>query len=236
MKKKELLPEDTVIVINKFPVGEYRKFFQAATGDDKITVGGMDFQPWLFSQAGKTLQEALEEYLHPSGPKNMKEFLAERRFDIINGPDKAFIIAFDSAINELGYDFGGAIGSGFAAGCALMIIYGKTGVKSRPCAARIYIRENGITLRLYLNKIDNHRPYIENAPTHIKDVFTGENESCTGCSFHDGKCKYKYTKAYTIDGRLINKCDAKAFVFTNPSMEKLPDYISLLSEFFPLKK
>ena len=231
-KKKELLPEDTVIVINKFPIGEYRKFFQQATGHEKIMVGSMDFQPWLFTQAGKTLKEALDEYNHPSDPKNVEEILSERRFDIIKEPDKAFIMAFDKEINELGYDFGGVIGSGFAAGCALMIIYGKTGTKSRPCAARIFIGENGITLRLYLNKIDAHRQCIENAPAYIKDVFTGDSESCTGCGFIGGKCKYKYTKTYTVDGRLINKCDAKAFIFSNPSVEKLSDYMSLLAEFY----
>lgn len=232
---KKILPEDTVIVINKHPVGEYRKFFQQETGVEKITVGSMDFQPWLFTQAGKTLKEALDEYNQPSGPKNVERFLAERRFDMMKEPDKAFIIAFDKEINKLGYDFGGVIGSGFAAGCELMIIYGKTGIKSRPCAARIYIKENDITLRLFLNKIDAHRQYIENAPAFIKDVFTSENESCTGCSFKDGKCKYKYTKTFTIDERLINKCDAKAFIFANPSVEKLPDYMGLLTEFYPPK-
>jgi len=235
MGKKNVLSEDTVIVINKFPVGEYRAFFQQATGKEEIVTVCKDFQTWLFTQAGKTLKEALEEYNHPTS-KNMEEFLTERRFDMIKQPDKAFIVAFDKAITELGYDFGGAIGSGFAAGCALMIIYGKTGVKSRPCPARIYIGENSITLRLFLNKIDAHRAYIENAPAHIRDVFTDERGNCTGCSFKDGKCKFRYTKTYTIDGRLIHKCDGRVFVFKDPSVEGLPDYMDLLAKFYPMKK
>jgi len=233
--KKAPLSEDTTIVINKFPVGEYRKFFQQATGQEKLDTGGMDFQTWLFTQAEKTLNEALGEYNHPSGPKTVEEFLAESRFDIVIGSDKAFIIAFDRAITGLGYDFGGSIGSGFSAGCALMVVYGKTSVKSRPCPARIYISETGITLRLYLNKIDAHRQYIENAPVHVKDAFTGEQGNCTGCSFADGKCKFRATKTYTIEGRLYNKCDFQVYVFPNPSIDKLHDYMGLLAEFYGKK-
>jgi hypothetical protein len=233
-KTKKLLPEDTVIIINQYPVGEYRAFFQQATGMEKIVTVCKDFQTWLFTQAGKTLKEALEEYHHPTS-KDMEAFLLERRFNHLTDLDKTFLVAFDKAINRLGYDFGGVIGSGFSAGCPLMIVYGKTGVKSRPCAARIYINENGITLRLFLNKIEIHRSYIENAPALIKEVFTNDNESCNTCSFRDGKCKYNYTKTYTIDGRLINKCDAKAFIFFNPSVDKLPDYMGLLEEFYPVK-
>ena len=233
-KAKKLLPEDTIIVWNVHPVGEYRRFFQQATGEEKITVGSMDFQTWLFSQAGKTLREALEEYQHPSGIKTMEAFLTERRFDMLNAPDKAFIVAFDNAISALGYDFGNMISSGNGY-CDMQIIYGKTSVKSRPCAARIYMRDDHITLRLFLNRIDAHRSYVENTPAYIKGVFTSEHGNCTGCSFVDGKCKYKYTKTYTIDDRLFHKCVSQTFIFPNPSVENLPDYAGLLAEFFPSK-
>lgn len=208
-KKKELLPEDTVIIWNKHPVGEYRKFFQQATGKKEIVTVCKDFQTWLFTQTGKTLKEALEEYYHPSEQKNMEQFLSERRFDIIKESDKVFIIAFDKAINELGYDFGGVIGSGNFYG-PFMIIYGKTGTKSRSCAARIYIKDTGaVGLRLFLNNINDHRSYIENAPFYIKDVFTGEHGKCKHCK---GKlCKFK--KIYTIAGCEFEKCNGLVFEF-----------------------
>ena len=79
----------------------------------------------------------------------MEEMLFERRFNIISKQDKAFIIALDGAINELGYDFGGVIDSGYR-WSPLMIIYGKTGTKNRAVAARIFIRNNSIVLRLFL--------------------------------------------------------------------------------------
>ena len=50
-----------VIIWNKFPVGEYRKFFQHATGKERIDVGGRGLETWIFTQSGKTLKEALEE-------------------------------------------------------------------------------------------------------------------------------------------------------------------------------
>ena len=105
-KKKELLSEDTIIVFGKIPVGEYRKFFIQSIGEE-IVAGAedMNFQSWLFTQGGKTLKEATEEYFHPLGHKTMDEFLTERRFDTVSKQDKEFIMAFDKEINELGYDF-----------------------------------------------------------------------------------------------------------------------------------
>jgi hypothetical protein len=227
-KIKKLLEENTVIVWGSIPVGEYRKFFEQAIS--KEFAGDKNFQTWLFTQAGKTLKEATEYYFNPSGQKNMEEFLSERRFNIISDSDKTFIIAFDKAINELGYNFGGVIGSGSIWG-RNMISYGKTGTASRPIIARIYIREESIVLRLFLNKVDTHRQYIENAPTHIKEVFSGTHSSCNFC--HD-KCNGR--KEYTLDGRLIYKCSGSAFEFFQPSMEKLLDYVHLLTEFYPNKK
>ena len=155
--------------------------------------GSMVFQNWIFSQAGKTLKEALEEFNDPSIPKTMEEFLTERRFNIVKESDKAFLIAFDKEVNALGYDFDGIIGSGNI-WSPLMIVYGKTGTKSRPVAARIYIKDNCITLRLFLNKIDAHRQYIENAPAHIKESFIFADGDCTSCN---SSCT---PKTYTIDG------------------------------------
>ncbi|MDR0326106.1 MAG: hypothetical protein LBI19_08455 [Oscillospiraceae bacterium] len=230
-KNSKILHDDTLIVWNKHPVGEYRKYFQQATGKEEIVTVCRDFQTWLFTQAGKTLKEALEELNHPSGSKNMEELLTERRFDMVSGSDKAFIIAFDKAIHEFGYDFGGAIGSGNV-WSLLVVAYGKTGTKSRPCAARIYIRDAGsIMLRLYMRKVDAHRQYVENAPSYIKEAFTSGNGNCTFCW---DKCPAR-PAAYTIDGQLFHKCQHGMVYFNAPSVEKLPDYMGLFSEFYPVK-
>jgi len=226
-KSKKLLMGDTVVVWNEIPMSDYRDYFKQAIGEDfTVKAGDMEFQTWLLAQTSKTLGEAVEEYLNPSGSKNVEELLQEKRFDAVSPSDKLFITSFDKAMSEFGYDFGGIIGSGYS-WSKFMIIYGKTGTKSRPCAARIYISENEIALRLFLNKIDARRQYIEAAPHHIKEAFTGPYSDCR-------QCKTKCTpKEYTIDGRLMQKCDP--FWFDKPSMEKLPDYVNLLSEFFPKK-
>lgn len=165
----------------------------------------------------------------------MDNFLQEARFDYLSPADKEFILAFDGEMSRLGYDFGGKIGSGYCWG-RHMLIYTKSGVISKAVYARVYMREPRIALRLFLNKVDAHRAYIEQAPPHIKEVFTGEHGKCDHCHNQraDGTCKFR--KTYTIDGRLIEKCNGITFEFPNPTLEKMPDYLGLFSEFFPRKK
>ncbi len=161
----------------------------------------------------------------------MKNVLAEERFNILTEENKVFILAFNNEISKLGYGFGGNIGDGYCWG-KYMIIYSKVGVKYKKIAARIYIRENSIVLRLYLNKIDKHRKYIENAQTFIREVFTGEYGNCKHChNDKGGKCKFR--KTYTLENNYIEKCNGITFEFWEPNLEKLPHYINLLKEFYP---
>lgn len=163
----------------------------------------------------------------------MTDFLAETQFDFIAPADKDFIRAWDAAMTRLGYDFGGKIGSGYCWG-RYMLIYTKTGAKSRNVFARIYIRERGIVLRLFLNDVDCHRAFIEQSPAYIKDVFTGDHGKCSHChNDKGGKCRFR--KTYTIDGRLIEKCNGYTFEFNAPTLENLPGYLALFNEFFPAK-
>lgn len=164
----------------------------------------------------------------------MKTLLEEERFNFISPENKTFILAFDKEVSKLGYGFGGSIDSGFCWG-KYMIIYSKIGVKSKQVAARIYIRENSIVLRLFLNKIDKHREYIENAQDFIKEVFTGEHGRCKHChNDKGGICKFR--KAYTLDDKYIEKCNGITFEFWEPDLEKLPAYMGLLREFYPGRK
>lgn len=164
----------------------------------------------------------------------MKKAMTEERFDFISPENKAFILAFDEEIAKLGYDFGGAIGSGFCWG-RYMIIYAKTGVKNKQVAARIYLRDSSIVLRLYVNQIDRHRAFIEYAPDFIKQVFTGSHGNCNRChNDKGGACKFR--KAYTLENRLMEKCNGITFEFWEPDLEKLPAYIGLLKEFYPIRK
>ncbi|QHQ61682.1 hypothetical protein Ana3638_13625 [Anaerocolumna sedimenticola] len=164
----------------------------------------------------------------------MKSILTEERFNFISDENKAFIIAFNDEITKLGYGFGGNIGSGYCWG-NYMIIYSKTGVKSKKVVARIYIRENSIILRLFLNKLDNHRDYLENSQKFIKDVFTGEYGKCNHChNDKGGICRFR--KTYTIDNNYIEKCNGITFEFPEPDINKLPEYINLLKEFYSIRK
>lgn len=164
----------------------------------------------------------------------MITLLNDARFDFISGTDKGFIFAFDDEMNKLGYGFGGKIGSGYCWG-KYMLIYRKSGVKSEKVFARIYIRDTSIVLRLFLNAVDKHRAYVEKAPAHIKEVFAGEDGNCQHChNEKEGMCRFR--KTYTIDNRLLAKCNGITFEFHNPSIERIPDYITLFTEFFPNKK
>jgi len=233
----KLLSQDTTILstvgnADAPPIGEYRNFLYEAIGHD--FVDNMDysaFQKWLFSHTGKTLKELVDEHNNNYKPKNMEQLLAEKRFNAISQTDKAFIIAFDKEINKLGYDCENSVASGLTWG-KFMIIYGKTETKSRPCAARFYIKEDGTTtLRLFLNKLDKHMPYIENAPTHIKDAFLFDGGDCKSCNTACAP-----GKVYTIDGQLMQKCNHSTFYFRTLSTENLSDHIQLLAKFFPPKK
>jgi hypothetical protein len=156
--------------------------------------------------------------------------LSEDRFDFISDADKSFMASFDESMAEFGHTFGGDIGKGYSWG-RYMVTYTKTG--SKKIIARIYIRDDGIAVRLYFSNIDKHRAYIESAPEIIKSVFTNNHGNCA-CNPRDENCRHR--KTYTIDGRKIEKCDGAVFEFWDPTAEKLPDYVGLLSEFYSKKK
>lgn len=164
----------------------------------------------------------------------MHDFLQDEKFNCITDDHKAFIYAFDDEMDRLGYTFGGNIGSGYCWG-KYMLIYTRAGVKSKQVVARIYIRENSLVLRLFLNGVDQHRGFIEGAPVFIKEVFTGDHGRCQHChNEKDGKCRFR--KSYTVDGVLIEKCNGFTFEFHEPTLEKLPQYLALFTEFFPARK
>lgn len=163
----------------------------------------------------------------------MRTLLCENRFNFISAGDKAFMIAFDDEMSRLGYGFGDRIGEGFCWG-RYMVIYRKVGVKSERVYARVYIRESDIVLRLFLNQIDKHRNFIEKTPAHIKDVFTGPRGDCEHChNEKGGMCRFR--KTYTLEGRLIDKCNGIVFEFFEPHVSRLGDYTMLFTEFFPIE-
>lgn len=160
--------------------------------------------------------------------------LSETRFDFISAANKNFMHAFDGEMSRLGYGFGGKIGDGFCWG-RYMMIYRKESVKSETVYARLYIRETDIVLRLFLNQIDKHRSFIESAPEHIKSVFTGPRGDCEHChNDKGGVCKFR--KTYTLENRLIEKCNGIVFEFFKPDVPKLADYMALFTEFYPNRR
>ena len=64
-------------------------------------------------------------------------------------------------------------------------------------------------------------------------VFTNSHGDCS-CNPPKENCRMR--KAYTIDGREIKKCSGVVFEFWQPTLDKLPDYMGLLSTFYPNKK
>lgn len=154
--------------------------------------------------------------------------IEEEQFNFIQEKDKQFIILFTKALEKMGYTYGGEIGSGYCWG-KYMLIFRKANIKSKNVVARIYIRDDSIVLRLFLNKVTKHASYISAAPDHIKNVFTGEYGNCKHCK--GDNCKFR--KDYQIDGAVIEKCNGTTFEFPKPTVAFLSDYISLFQEFYP---
>lgn len=164
----------------------------------------------------------------------IETILTEARFDYVTPEDKAFIVAFDAAMQKLGYDYGGTIGSGYCWGTN-MVIYSKSNVKAKKVAARVFMREDGIVLRLFFSKVDQQRAFIEAAPDYIREVFTGPHGDCHFCEHKpDGVCSFR--KTYTLEGRQIDKCSGVVFEFWEPTLAKLPDYMDLLGAFYGPKR
>ena len=166
------------------------------------------------------------------GWRLLNALLEKAEFDYVNAADKAFIIAFDTEMKELGYTSGASIGPGYCWG-KHMIIYTKAAVKSKKSYARIYIRDEDMVLRLYLSDIDKHRDDIEQAPAYIQEAFIGNFPSCDHC---EGKTQCIHQKRYTICSHPYEICDGKAFWFVAPKEEQLPAYLQLFSAFYPQKK
>jgi hypothetical protein len=164
----------------------------------------------------------------------MDDILNEEKFDFVAQNHKTFILAFNDEMAKLGYDFGNKISNGACWG-KYMIVYNRSGVKSKNVYARIYIRDSSIVLRLFFSQIDKHREYLEHAPSHIKEVFVGDYGKCKhDHDDKDGKCQFR--KTYTLDGQFIEKCNGLTFEFPNPTIEQLNDYLALFTVFYPNKK
>lgn len=159
------------------------------------------------------------------------KLLEDPSFGYLSDADRNFISEFDDAMYKRGYSAGNTIVDGICWG-RNMLIYSKVGVKSSSVAARIYMRDDGICLRLFLSNVSKHGKYIAGAPDFIKSIFTGEYGRCKHCK--GDNCKFR--KDYEIDGVRYEKCNGMTFAFDKPAMEKLPEYIKLFDEFFPQRK
>lgn len=146
-------------------------------------------------------------------------------FDFISDSDKEFIITFTDMLEDLGYCQEG-LSDGFCWG-RYMLIYRKSGAKSKNVYARIYIRDSSICLRLFFNDITKHGTFIESTPDFIKSVFIGDYGKCKHCK--GDNCKFR--KDYEIGGVRYEKCNGVTFEYYEPTTEKLPEYIALFKEF-----
>jgi len=155
---------------------------------------------------------------------DINETLSKRGIESIADPDKAFLLAFDVSMGELGYDFTTVIGKGTSSE-PVIINYSKCGTHNSS-AARIFISEGKVILKLLPKKLTPHFNYIASAPAHIKSIYTTHHDNCLSCP---AQCRTY--KKYSVDGKFIQKCHPHKDL--EPSMKYLPDYINLFLEFFP---
>jgi len=229
---KTLLPDNTIITVGEeIPLSDFRAYFENMF--EKGFAPGGDLMEWLRTQTGKSVQKAAMDYGKIPLKQSMKALLAEERFDEINEADKAFMLAFDERMADFGYDSGGCIVGGICWG-KYMVIYSQTGAKTKKVIARIYMRDGGLVLRLFLNGIDKRRAYIESAPPHIKSAFAAGSHGDCSCNPKKENCRTR--KTYVLDGKTVEKCSGAVYEFPNPTVETLPDYIGLLAAFYPVKK
>lgn len=165
----------------------------------------------------------------------MERLLQSPQFEYLSGQSKTFVLAFDEAMDTLGYTSGGEIGDGYCWG-RHMVIYTRVGVKSKKSYARIYLQEDGLVLRFYFSKVDGHSEAIAAKPQFIQEAFTGAFGQCGHChnQRQDGGCSHR--KCYSIAGKPYEKCDGYTFWFTHPRLEDLPAYLELFSLFYPPKR
>ena len=158
--------------------------------------------------------------------------LEDPKFSFINSEDRAFMNAFDQAMDERGYGCADELGSGFCWG-KYMAVYTPVGAKTKRVAARIYVREESIALRLFFSGIDRHRRDIEAAPESIRQLFMGPEGDCHHC---EGRERCTFRKSYTLEGRLIEKCSGSVFTIERPQLSQLGDYLQLFDAFYRRRK
>lgn len=155
-------------------------------------------------------------------------------FSLLSSQQCQWVEMFNDEMEQLGCDCGPGFTGGFCWG-VFMLSYSRTGLKSKKVMARIYVREQELILRLYLSKLDAHRAYLEQLPENIRQVFTGPFGQCSHChNQKEGNCRFR--KVYTLEGRLIEKCNGYTFQFFSPEQEDMRQYLGLIREFYPVKK
>lgn len=165
----------------------------------------------------------------------VEKAISEEKYSFLNSNEKEFVVAFDNAMQEIGYLSSGIMP--YVCLAKYKIEYTKAGNKTKKFIARIYFREDGVVLRLYFTNIDKHSKYIETASDFIKKPFIDSNANCKHCEngFNkEGKCNFR--KSYTIDGSFYEKCAGENFYFRNCNVSAVPDYIKLIEKFYPSKK
>ncbi len=219
------LTSETIIELGKLSLSSLHEWLKSETGRE---LPGCELRLWLESQSGRTLGEAREAFVRECERKSMPELMREARFCLISDANRSFICAFTEAMERIDFGFGGGIGEGYCWG-KYMVIYSK----GKKVAARIFIREGEIVLRLFLNGIDRHRAYIESAPEHIREIFTTAHGDCR-CQPRKENCRMR--KVYTVGGKTYEKCGGVVFEVWSPTSERLDDYAALIREFYPERK
>lgn len=113
-----------------------------------------------------------------------------------------------------------------------MIIFTRENVKGKKVYARIYIRDDSISMRYFFSNVTKHGDYIDKAIDYIKEPFINEHGKCNHC--RGEVCKFR--KCYNIGGTDYEKCNGVTFEFFKPNVDKLEEYIKLFGVFYPTKK
>ena len=238
-ENKTTITNETVIGFGKPTSAEAQRFFKKTLGAEYEKFKGDLWYTNLWAKhSGKTMGQLVAECVDGSIQnhtiKSLQELLQEERYSIVSNADKDFIISYDQFMSDMGYDFGGAIAAGIDDG-TFAIQYKKSEGKNKSPFSRVHINKDGsLRLRLYFSDIEKHQKYIESSPAHIKSAFAFDEGNCLILNTGEPCVKgCKGMKRYTIDGVDYVKCHHSIAHFRNPTVDRLPDYIALLSQFYP---
>lgn len=167
----------------------------------------------------------------------MKTLLADANHSYVSAQERTWLLEFYNQMEQLGFEK--ILIGDFDRWGNDTVAFIKPNVKAKTYVVKIAFDGNSVCFRLYCRNVQKHQLFIESAPKHIVEIFTGDIGNCGHCPVGgsvkpDGSCSHR--KTYTIHGNQYAKCDGKVFYVPDFSRYPMEDMVALIREIYPMKK